>query len=122
MKQRNHVLVAALAAIALSGCRAEITPSDLGQSEIESSLFLIGDAGEPDPRERSKVLDSLAAHVSKDPQKALVVFLGDNVYPDGIPEEGQAAYADARRGGFGAVWTLLRSTSGAAYRRIGPRP
>jgi hypothetical protein len=97
MKQRNHVLVAALAAIALSGCRAEITPSDLGQSEIESSLFLIGDAGEPDPRERSKVLDSLAAHVSKDPQKALVVFLGDNVYPDGIPEEGQAAYADARR-------------------------
>ena len=97
MKQLNHVLLAALAAIALSGCRAKISPADLGQNEIESSLFLIGDAGEPDPRERSKVLDSLAAHVSVDPQKALVVFLGDNVYPDGIPEERQAAYADARR-------------------------
>jgi hypothetical protein len=99
MKQRNLIVLPALiiSALTISGCRAQIRPAEFGPNEIESSLFLIGDAGEPDPRERSKVLDSLAAQVSQDPGKALVVFLGDNVYPDGIPEEGQAAYADARR-------------------------
>jgi len=99
MKQRKFfvIVATAIATISLYGCRARFTPAELGDNEIESSLFLIGDAGEPDPRERSKVLDSLAAQVSREPAKALVVFLGDNVYPDGIPEEGMAAYADARR-------------------------
>ena len=87
----------AIAVASVAGCRAMLTTAELGENDIETSLYLIGDAGEPDPRERSKVLDSLAAQASVAPQKALVVFLGDNVSPDGIPEEGQAAYADARR-------------------------
>ena len=68
-------------------------------ADIETSLFLIGDAGESDPRaERSGIpLDSLTAQVAVDPQRSVVVFLGDNVYPDGIPEEGHAEFADARR-------------------------
>lgn len=81
----------------MTSCRAMLTTAELGPADIESSIFLIGDAGEPDPRERSKVLDSLAAQINVAPSKSFLVFLGDNVYPDGIPEEGQAAYADARR-------------------------
>ena len=82
---------------AISGCRIIVPQVDLVPADIETSLFLIGDAGEPDPRERSKVLDSLTAQVSAAPQRSVVVFLGDNVYPGGIPEEGRAEYADARR-------------------------
>ena len=93
---RNAAAIA-MAAAFISSCRSMLTTAELGPADIETSVFLIGDAGEPDPRERSKVLDSLAAQVSAAPAKSFIVFLGDNVYPDGIPEEGQAAYADARR-------------------------
>ena len=74
-----------------------IVRPELPPAEIETSLFLIGDAGEPDPRNREAALDSLTAHAAVDPGKSLIVFLGDNVYPDGIPDSGRAEYADARR-------------------------
>lgn len=67
------------------------------QDVIETSLFLIGDAGEPDPRAVGAPLDSLTAQVAVAPQRSIVVFLGDNVYPEGIPEEGRAEFADSRR-------------------------
>lgn len=72
----------------------EIAPAD-----IETSLFLIGDAGEPDPRAPGGgvPLESLTVQAAVAPERSVIVFLGDNVYPDGIPEEGVAEYADARR-------------------------
>lgn len=67
--------------------------------EIEHTLFLIGDAGDADPRaERGGIpLDSLTAQMAQVPGKSTVVFLGDNIYDDGIPDEGMAEFADARR-------------------------
>lgn len=87
--------LAALAAI--SGCRMKVAELDLAPADIETSLFLIGDAGEPDPRDREPAVDSMTAQAAIDPAKSVIVFLGDNVYPDGIPEEGRAEYADSRR-------------------------
>jgi hypothetical protein len=66
-------------------------------AEIETTLFLIGDAGEPDPRHVGTPLDSLAVQAAAAPERSIIVFLGDNVYPSGIPQEGHAEYADARR-------------------------
>ena len=80
-----------------TGCRHKVTLQEVPASEIETTLFLIGDAGEPDPRQVGSPLDSLTAQVAAAPERSIVVFLGDNVYPDGIPEEGAAEWADARR-------------------------
>ena len=93
----TQLLVCALAVASASACRLKFATPELSPADVESSLFLIGDAGEPDPRERSRILDSLYAQTSIMPEKNMIVFLGDNVYPDGIPEEGRAEYADARR-------------------------
>jgi len=87
----------ALALSATAGCKLNVKPEQLAPADVETTLFLIGDAGEPDPRERSLVLDSLNAQVAVAPERSIVLFLGDNVYPNGIPEEGRAEYADARR-------------------------
>jgi hypothetical protein len=66
--------------------------------EVETILFLIGDAGEPDPRQGSLVLDSMRAQAALAPERSIIVYMGDNVYPDGIPAlEEHAEYADARR-------------------------
>jgi len=100
MKRFHRLRAGVICAAALTlfpGCRAMLTTAELAPADIETSLYLIGDAGEPDPRGRSRVLDSMTALMLTDPRKSVVMFLGDNVYPDGIPEEGRAEYADARR-------------------------
>ena len=93
-----HAAALVLAASVASGC---LKPKIeyLAPEEIEHSLFLIGDAGEADPRaERGGIpLDSLTAQVAAFASRSTVVFLGDNIYPAGIPDEGHAEYADALR-------------------------
>lgn len=82
---------------AASGCGPLPTIEAPAPEEIETTLFLIGDAGEPDPRDVEVALERLTEEARAAPEPALIVFLGDNVYPDGIPEEGAAEWADARR-------------------------
>jgi hypothetical protein len=82
--------------LVVAGCATHTMPA-LDPAEVETMLFLIGDAGEPDPRRIGVPLDSLYAQAARAPDRSVIVFLGDNVYPDGIPEEGHAEYADARR-------------------------
>jgi len=90
-------LACVISVASLSGCSLNVSKETLAPADVETTLFFIGDAGEPDPRERPLVLDSLSAQAAQIPNRAVIVFLGDNVYPNGIPEEGQAEYADARR-------------------------
>ncbi|HXL52410.1 MAG TPA: metallophosphoesterase [Gemmatimonadales bacterium] len=55
-------------------------------AEIDVSLFLIGDAGAPAaPPDSEPVLMALRVAASAAPHP-VIVFLGDNVYPDGMPD------------------------------------
>lgn len=86
------------AALAASGCGAA-SPSPAEPAPVlgavETRLFLIGDAGAPAPRD--PVLAALGAQVAADPSRALVVFLGDNIYPSGLPAERAPGRAEAER-------------------------
>jgi hypothetical protein len=100
--QQNVLRVAAtlLIVAVVSACLPQLPrlrPDRDDPANIETTLFLIGDAGEPDPREIGAPLDSLTAQAATAPQRSIVIFLGDNVYPEGIPEEGRAELADSRR-------------------------
>ncbi|HKR09739.1 MAG TPA: metallophosphoesterase [Gemmatimonadaceae bacterium] len=101
-KVRRALLVArgGLVAAAITGtlgCHHQVKLDEVQPDQIETTLFLIGDAGEPDPRQVGAPLDSLTALASVAPERTIIVFLGDNVYPGGIPAEGAAEWADARR-------------------------
>lgn len=87
----------AVTSAAASGCTPHLRIEELPPVQIETTLFLIGDAGEGNPRESEVALDSMTAQALVAPGRSIIVFLGDNVYPDGIPEEGRAEWADARR-------------------------
>ncbi len=63
---------------------------------VETSLFLVGDAGAPD-RSREPVLRALAGDLAKAPGERVVVFLGDNIYPRGLPDTAQPGRAEALR-------------------------
>lgn len=62
---------------------------------LETTLLLVGDGGAPKPGE--PVLAALSREASRVPEATTVVFLGDNVYPKGIPPEGDRERAEAER-------------------------
>lgn len=61
-----------------------------------TSIFLLGDAGtahhEPDPN-----LMELTRQATASPIGSVIVFLGDNVYPNGLPAEGSPGRAEGER-------------------------
>ena len=79
-----------------AACRGPWAPTPT-PAEIVETIFLIGDAGEPDPRLPATVLDSLAVQAAAVGSRGTIVFLGDNVYPSGTVEPDRANYADALR-------------------------
>ncbi len=65
------------------------------QDSIVSRIFLLGDAGKL-KEGKQPVLDWLKRHVNLDDEKNILVFLGDNIYEDGLPDEGAPEYIGAK--------------------------
>lgn len=126
---------AGLATLLAAGLRAAeppAAPSSPFAGGVET-LLLVGDAGAPAADE--PLLRALAREAARDPEKTLVVFLGDNLYPSGLPLEGSpgrregerrlAAQADAALGAGARVlfvpgnhdWDEMRKDGLAAVQR-----
>lgn len=68
----------------------------LPTADLTMSMFLIGDAGAA-AADGDRVLVHLRAMVHDAPADTAVVFLGDNIYPHGLPPADDRGYADAER-------------------------
>ena len=66
-------------------------------SELEFTAFLIGDAGSPEPDEPIIQLLRKQIHESSAIDRSAVVYLGDNIYPVGMPDEGAATRKEMER-------------------------
>ena len=55
------------------------------ESALHYRILLLGDGGQPTQDE--PVLKTLQAWAEKAPEKTTIVFLGDNMYPDGMTEQ-----------------------------------
>jgi hypothetical protein len=86
-------------AIAAACSRAPQPPPPVPQlppAQLEARIYLIGDAGEP--REGGEpVLQALSHDLAVPAANRVVVFLGDNVYPRGMPAPGAAGRPEAER-------------------------
>ena len=89
-----------LAALVVTACAPSRLPLPPGAAaspdEIDTTLFLIGDAGEP-LRRGDPVLAALRRAVADRPDRTIVAFLGDNIYARGMPPEGASDRRDAER-------------------------
>ncbi len=75
---------------------ADPTESPPAAAERAYRILLIGDAGAPRaPKE--PVLELAAQWAAGDPERTAVVFLGDNVYPAGMPPGSSADQPEAAR-------------------------
>ena len=68
----------------------------VGIDSIEQRIILIGDAGELH-NGGHPVVDWVKKNVDLDDERNLIVYLGDNIYPLGLPAEGEESYAEARK-------------------------
>jgi hypothetical protein len=86
-------------ALSAPGCGpapGRVGPPAPSATNIETSIYLVGDAGAPDPR-GEPVLAALSAALQASAAADWVVFLGDNVYPAGLPAAGQPGRSEAER-------------------------
>ena len=60
----------------------------LAPGTVVTSVYLIGDAGDPDST-GEPVLDALRQDIGSHGSEPVVVFLGDNAYPRGLPAPGR---------------------------------
>lgn len=67
------------------------------QKEIKEIVYLIGDAGRPEEKTRS-TFQLLTEHLKVDKDKSTLFFMGDNIYPGGMPEkEDEKGRAEAEK-------------------------
>ncbi|NRD21786.1 metallophosphoesterase [Winogradskyella litoriviva] len=64
--------------------------------EIEHSFYLIGDAGNSDLSESSQALKAFKAELERADKNSTAIFLGDNIYPKGLPKESSEGYELAK--------------------------
>ena len=98
--KRSKPTIALLALFFFSACAtydlqfiATPQPEYKPASDLVHTVYLIGDAGNSPIGTKSKALSALGESLKSADKNSTVLFLGDNVYPDGVPkkdEEGRA--------------------------------
>lgn len=65
-------------------------------SELSHQFFLVGDAGNAAINATTPPLLSLEQRLINNPERTTVLFLGDNIYPKGLPKKSDPSYALAK--------------------------
>ena len=98
--RRRRAAHLALSVLALSGCAARIIPATAAApaatGEISATVLLIGDAGAP-KASGEPVLQALDRILADRPDSTVVLFLGDNVYPLGLPDSADRTFPESAR-------------------------
>lgn len=81
---------------ACAGARPAVAPPAPADAHVEATLFFIGDAGAPAPA-GEPVLQALAQALGNAQGERIVVFLGDNIYPRGLPDSAAPDRAEMER-------------------------
>lgn len=69
--------------------------SNAQSGSIAQRIFLVGDAGQLQEG-KNPVCDWLKQHVDWNDSTNTIIFLGNNIYPDGMPDEGNKNYDEAK--------------------------
>jgi calcineurin-like phosphoesterase family protein len=91
---------ATLLAFGLSGCAAHfVSPSDVPRpapADLAATVLLIGDAGNP-KASGEPVLAAARRVLGLRSDTAAILFLGDNIYPRGMPDSTDGEFPEAAR-------------------------
>ena len=88
------VIITSCATLTTTNLYQENIPKEVNTSGV--NVFLIGDAGLPEGTEPPKALSSMGKLFSQATEDDVLLFLGDNIYPKGIPDSIAVNYEDAK--------------------------
>jgi hypothetical protein len=84
--------------VALSACAAHLVPTTTAPApapdEVVATVILIGDAGKPKAG-GEPVFRAVQQSLRQRPDSTVLLFLGDNVYPRGVPDRGDRYFREA---------------------------
>lgn len=66
-------------------------------SKTDFKIFLVGDAGNADEKQSQQTLNLLKGKLDSANENSLLLLLGDNIYPSGMPKEDDKNYALAKQ-------------------------
>ena len=72
--------------------RVNYTTNQAPETDVAFTFFLIGDTGDAPDGESLPTLEALSEMIAGYDENSAVVFLGDNLYPVGMPEKGDLTY------------------------------
>jgi hypothetical protein len=108
-RSRCGAAVTLVAALACAGSPPPAQPVPaLAPEEISTTLYLIGDAGKPDST-GEPVLEALGRELETRRSERVVLFLGDNAYPRGLPAPNQPGRHEAEFNLTAQVRTITRA-------------
>ena len=102
---KNNIFLTFVLAILLTNCasfEAQYKEKDetvvaLPNKPIDKTFYLVGDAGKSPEGGMSKGLTAFKNHTAnKNTTEDFVLFLGDNIYPDGLPSKDDPYYDEAK--------------------------
>ncbi|WP_346984159.1 metallophosphoesterase [Chryseobacterium sp. POE27] len=106
LKNTSVIIRVALSAGVLYSCAtynvkkgknlSEINNSEI-KSENDFKVFLVGDAGNADEAQAQNTLNLLKNQLEKADSHSMLIFLGDNIYPSGMPEKSDKDYDLAKK-------------------------
>lgn len=75
---------------------AKAIQSDTSNKTLSHTFYLVGDAGyQKELDDKSQVLLELKNKLESESENASILFLGDNVYPNGLPKKKDPNYASS---------------------------
>ena len=77
--------------------KSEVVQDKFPDKKIAHSFYLIGDAGNYELGESTKVLNTFKKELSEATKNSTAIFLGDNIYPIGFPDKNNKHRASAER-------------------------
>jgi len=117
VSRRSSVSIAGalVGALACAGHRPppSVPVPELRPEDVAVSLYLIGDAGKPDSA-GEPVLLALGHELASRRSQRVVVFLGDNAYPRGLPAPGRPGRHEAERN-LAAQVEVVTSSGASGY-------
>jgi hypothetical protein len=84
----------------------------LAQDSVKTRVILVGDAGAL-INGKAIVLDAIRSHVKMD-EKTVIVYLGDNLYDAGLPDETYTSYSDIKAA-LDSQINILRGTRARGF-------
>ncbi|QMU65668.1 MAG: phosphoesterase [Flavobacteriaceae bacterium] len=89
------LLISACATYKTQFAKSNIVTPNVSK-KIAYTFYLIGDAGNADINSSTKALEKLRKEMNRTDKNATLLFLGDNIYPSGVPEKTSKEYTLAK--------------------------